>query len=284
VKVLTVSIYIPTRNRVDLLAAAVRSVLAQEFSDFELIVVDDASNDGTASFLESTAREDNRVRVLRNDSPRGAPAARNRAITQAVGDFITGLDDDDQFEPQRLGALHESWTSYARYNVPVSCIFTQDVFVSDGKDIGVSKKRGTVEFTDLTEANHIGNQIFAPKRVFEEAGLFDEKLPAWQDLELFMRIVKRYGTARLLDMPLYRFDVTPSRDRISSQQDKVRAAYKLVSDMHFSEDPRGRQQLMLQVFSAYYGIRPTLKDISDFSGLGFWPRGQAIVLKKMFKF
>jgi glycosyltransferase involved in cell wall biosynthesis len=284
VKLLTVSIYIPTRNRVDLLAAAVRSVLAQEFSDFELIVVDDASNDGTASFLESIAREDNRVRVLRNDSPRGAPAARNRAITQAVGDFITGLDDDDQFESQRLGALHDSWTSYARYNVPVSCIFTQDVFVIDGKNIGISKKRGTVEFADLTEANHIGNQIFAPRNVFEEAGLFDEKLPAWQDLELFMRIVKRFGTARLLDMPLYRFDVTPSRDRISSKQDKVRAAYKLVSDMHFSEDPRGRQQLMLQVFSSYYGIRPTLKDISDFASLGFWPRGQAIVLKKMFKF
>ena len=156
--------------------------------------------------------------------------------------------------------------------------------MSHGKDIGVSKKRGTVEFCDLTEANHIGNQIFAPKSVFEGAGLFDEKLPAWQDLELFMRVVKRFGTARLLDMPLYRFDVTPSRDRISSKQEKVRAAYKLVSDMHFSEDPKGRQQLMLQIFSSYYGIRPTLKDISDFSGLGFWPRGQAHVLKKMFKF
>ncbi|HMF52606.1 MAG TPA: glycosyltransferase [Candidatus Saccharimonadales bacterium] len=281
-RILTISVYIPTRNRVDLLAAAVRSVLAQDCSNFELIVVDDASNDGTASFLESTASEDKRIRVIRNDSPRGAPASRNRAITQAIGDFITGLDDDDEFEPQRLGALHESWASFARYNVPVSCIFAQDVFVSDGKDIGVSKKRGAVEFADLIETNHIGNQIFAPKSVFEGAGLFDERLPAWQDLELFMRIVKRFGTARLLDMPLYRFDVTPSRDRISSKQDKVRAAYKLVSDMHFSENPRGRQRLMLQVFSPYYGIRPTLKDTADFAGLGLWPRGLASLIKKMF--
>ena len=284
VSVLTISVYIPTRNRVGLLSAAVSSVLAQGFSDLELIVVDDASNDGTVSFLESIARADARVRVLRNDSPRGAPAARNRAITQAAGEFVTGLDDDDQFEPQRLGALYKSWASFARYKVPLSCIFTQDIFVSHGKDIGVSKKRGTVEFSDLTETNHIGNQIFAPKSVFEGAGLFDEKLPAWQDLELFMRVVKRFGAARLLDMPLYRFDVTPSRDRISSKQEKVRAAYKLVSDMHFSEDPKGRQQLMLQIFSPYYGIRPTLKDISDFAGLGFWPQGQAVVLKKMFKF
>jgi glycosyltransferase involved in cell wall biosynthesis len=280
---LTISIYIPTRNRVDLLSAAVKSVLAQGFPDFELIVVDDASTDGTASFLDSMAHADNRVRVLRNDSPRGAPAARNRAITQAVGDFITGLDDDDQFEPQRLGALHDAWVSFARYSMPVSCIYTQDVFVSDGKDLFVSKKRGAVDFADLTEANYIGNQVFAPKSVFEGAGLFDERLPAWQDLELFMRIVKRFGTARLLDMPLYRFDVTPSRDRISSKQDKVRTAYKLVSDLHFSGDPRGRQQLMLQIFSPYYGIKPTLKDTANFAGLGFWPRGQAAIVKKMFK-
>lgn len=278
---MTISVYIPTRNRVDLLAAAVRSVLAQGFSDFELIVVDDASTDGTASYLESISREDKRVRVLRNDGPRGAPASRNRAITQAVGDFITGLDDDDQFEPQRLGALHDAWVSFARHGVPLSCIFTQDVFVSDGKDLFVSKKRGAVDFADLAETNHIGNQVFAPKSVFEGAGLFDEKLPAWQDLELFMRIVRKFGTARLLDMPLYRFDVTPSRDRISSKQDKVRAAYKLVSDLHFSGDPRGRQQLMLQVFSPYYGIRPTPKDIVNFAGLGFWPRGLGTVVKRM---
>jgi glycosyltransferase involved in cell wall biosynthesis len=278
---LTISVYIPTRNRVDLLAAAVRSVLAQGFSDFELIVVDDASTDGTAAYLESIAREDNRVRVLRNDSPRGAPAARNRAIIQAAGDFITGLDDDDQFEPQRLGAFHDAWVSFAQHSVPLSCIFTQDIFVSEGKDLFASKKRGAVDFADLAEANYIGNQIFAPKRVFVGAGLFDERLPAWQDLELFMRVVRKFGTARLLDMPLYRFDVTPSRDRISSKQDKVRAAYKMVSDLHFSEDPRGRQQLMLQIFSPYYRIRPTWKDTADFVGLGFWPRGLGLLIKKM---
>jgi glycosyltransferase involved in cell wall biosynthesis len=280
---LTISVYVPTRNRVDLLTAAVRSVLTQEFTDLELLVVDDASTDGTASFLESTARQDSRLVVLRNDSPQGAPVSRNKAITQARGDFITGLDDDDEFAPQRLGALHEYWTSFERHRVPLSCIFTQDEFIINGKAIGFSRKRGTVEFTDLTQNNHIGNQVFAPKRVFQDAGLFDERLPAWQDLELFMRIVKRYGPARLLDMPLYRFDVTPSRDRISSKQDRVRAAYKMVSELHCPENARGRQQLMLQMFSSYYGIRPTLNDLTEFFGLGIWPRGFASITRKAFR-
>jgi glycosyltransferase involved in cell wall biosynthesis len=137
---LKVSVYIPTRNRVDLLAAAVRSVLAQQFTDLELIVVDDASTDGTVLFLESITREDRRVRALRNESPRGAPASRNKAITQATGDFITGLDDDDTFEPQRLSALHDCWASYARHDIAVSCIYTQDVFLSGGKELFVTKK------------------------------------------------------------------------------------------------------------------------------------------------
>ena len=95
VTTLTISVYIPTHNRVDLLAVAVGSVLAQEFADFELIVVDDASTDGTAEFLESAAASDRRIRFIRNDSPCGAPTSRNRAIMEATGNFITGLDDDD---------------------------------------------------------------------------------------------------------------------------------------------------------------------------------------------
>jgi glycosyltransferase involved in cell wall biosynthesis len=279
---LKISVYIPTRNRVDLLAAAVRSVLTQQFTDVEVIVVDDASTDATASFLESLARDDKRVRALRNERPRGAPASRNKAITHATGDFITGLDDDDTFEPQRLSALHDCWASYTRHNIPVSCIYTQDVFLIGGKELFVTKKRGTVEFADLAEANHIGNQVFAPTSVFREAGLFDEKLPAWQDFEFFIRIVKNFGPARLLDMPLYRFDVTPSRDRISSKQDRVRTAYELVASWHFPEDSRARQKLMLQMFSTFYGIKPTPKDLARFTALGFWPRGWATLSKRMF--
>ncbi|MGY4502522.1 glycosyltransferase involved in cell wall biosynthesis [Bradyrhizobium sp. GM24.11] len=280
---LTISVYIPTHNRVDLLASAVKSVLGQQFTDLELIVVDDASTDGTASFLESITCDDKRVRALRNDRPRGAPGARNRAILEATGEFITGLDDDDTFEPQRLGALHDCWATYARHKVPVSCLYTQDIILSGGKELFVTKKKGTVEVTDLVEANHIGNQVFAPTAVFREAGLFNEKLPAWQDFEFFLRIVKRFGPARLLDMPLYRFDVTPSRDRISTKQDRVRRAYELVANLHFAEDAWSRQRLMLQVFSTFYGIKPTPRDLARFAALGFWPRGWATLSKRMFR-
>lgn len=276
-----ISVYVPTHNRLALLVACVDSVMRQSYQDLELLVVDDGSTDGTAAFLEDAARKDSRIQFLRNERPRGAPASRNRAIQHATGEYVTGLDDDDEFTPDRLSALFDFWTICSKYQLKTSCIFTQDTFASDGIVTGVSTKRGTVEFPDLAYSNHIGNQIFAPKHVFCEAGLFDESLPAWQDLELFLRITKKFGTARLLDMPLYLRDMTPSLNRISSKFDRVRSAYKAVSSKHFPDDRKAQQLLMLQLFSAYYGIKPTLTDLREFSRLGMWPRGIATVIGRM---
>lgn len=268
-----VSIYLPTRNRCKLLGAAVNSVLRQDFRDFELIIVDDASSDETAQFLTALASKDARVRFFRNDQPQGAAASRNTGIRAATGAFVTGLDDDDEFEAQRLSAFLDFWSAFPRYGAATSCLFSQEVLTIEGKEVEFSCKRGTVQFSDLFEANHINNQIFAPKRVFESAGSFNTKLPAWQDLEFFMRVVKENGPARLVDIPLYRVDITPSRDRISSKQERVRIAYRMVSDLHCAGDARAQQKLLMQVFSNYYGFKPTVSDLIEYGRLGMDSKG-----------
>ena len=98
-----VSVYLPTRNRAHLLREAVESVLAQTFSGFELLIVDDGSDDARA--LESLSCMDPRIRMFRHEQPRGAPAARNYAIREARGRFLTGIDDDDLLLPTRLESL-----------------------------------------------------------------------------------------------------------------------------------------------------------------------------------
>ena len=89
----------PTRR------AAVASVLAQTHPDFELLIVNDGSTDGTAGYLDDLAARDARVRVFHHDQPGGAPRARNKAIREARGSWVTGIDDDDEFLPGRLAAL-----------------------------------------------------------------------------------------------------------------------------------------------------------------------------------
>ena len=102
-----VTIYVPTKNRVDLLKRAVDSVQAQTYTNWELIVVNDASTDGTYQYLEDI--KSSKIKVIHQPESQGACVARNLAINSATGDFVTGLDDDDYFEPNRLQLFIDGW-------------------------------------------------------------------------------------------------------------------------------------------------------------------------------
>ena len=91
-----VSVIIPTKNRADLLKRAIDSVLEQTWQNYEIVVVDDASDDDTPNLLAELSK-DHPIKVITNEVSNGAAACRNIAINQAEGEYIAGLDDDDFF-------------------------------------------------------------------------------------------------------------------------------------------------------------------------------------------
>ena len=93
-----VSVVIPTYNRAWVIKEAVDSVLAQDYKDFELIIVDDGSTDNTSDVLASYGED---VRVLFQEN-RGVSAARNRGVAEASGHFVAFLDSDDLWLPKKL--------------------------------------------------------------------------------------------------------------------------------------------------------------------------------------
>ena len=93
------SVIIPTYNRADVLSRAIESVLEQSYQDFELIIVDDGSTDGTESVVHQY--DDDRL-IYITQSNAGANAARNRGIKAATGEYIAFLDSDDEFLPLKL--------------------------------------------------------------------------------------------------------------------------------------------------------------------------------------
>lgn len=99
------SVILPTYNRARMAQTALKTVLGQTFRDWECLVVDDGSTDDTAAAL--AAFQDPRVRVLTNEKNLGMNASRNRAIAQAKGGFITFLDSDDLWLPERLDMFRE---------------------------------------------------------------------------------------------------------------------------------------------------------------------------------
>lgn len=256
-----VSVYIPTKNRLDLLQRAINSALIQTYKDIELIVVIDASTDGTHAYLEALSKADSRVKYLRNEQSLGAPAARNLAIKLASGYFVTGLDDDDEFEPYHIESLVNYWQLLEKASQDFSAIYVQDK-LRNKNEISYLNKLSSVSPKDMLAANSIGNQIFTTKERYVGAGLFNEIMPAWQDLEFYYRVVKKYGNARLLDIHSYIFDVTPRADRISTtQKNKIIAAFhQMVADNNIT-DVRDKHNLLFQTYKEYYGFKVTFSDV-----------------------
>jgi glycosyltransferase involved in cell wall biosynthesis len=97
-----VSVVIPCYNQARFLGEAIQSVLCQGYTDLEIIVVDDGSNDGTEEVASGYAREDPRVRLIKQEN-RGLAAARNRGLAEAGGEYVVFLDSDDRLVSGALG-------------------------------------------------------------------------------------------------------------------------------------------------------------------------------------
>lgn len=99
-----VSIIVPVYNAAAFLEETMESVIRQEETDWELLLVDDCSGDGSAAIIEAYAQRDSRIRLISQPENRGAAAARNRGLEEAAGRYIAFLDSDDLWQKNRLSA------------------------------------------------------------------------------------------------------------------------------------------------------------------------------------
>ncbi|CAA9889564.1 Glycosyl transferase family 2 [Candidatus Methylobacter favarea] len=182
-----VSVFIPTKNRLELLARAINSVKAQTYKNIEIIVVDDGSTDETWSYLQQQNQTSGTV-IIRNEESQGACAARNAAILASTGNFVTGLDDDDYFAPDRIDQFVKRWET----SESVAGLFDSvQIITANGRVIRHQKQ--VVTYQNLRKTNLVGSLVFAPRSHYIEAGLFDKAMPAWQDWDLWIRMARIFG-------------------------------------------------------------------------------------------
>jgi glycosyltransferase involved in cell wall biosynthesis len=205
-----ISIYLPTRNRAALLPRAIESVLSQTHRNLELIISDDGSTDLTQQVVSRYAQDDSRVLLISSTSRLGAPAARNRAISVARGRWITGIDDDDWMLPDRLEQLLNGFDN--RY----SLICTGQIldFGCWSRAVRTSARYVTLE--DELYRDEVGTQMMTMTSRLREIGGFDEQLPAWQDYDLWVRLIERFGIAKRLARPTYVQSMSDDPYRISA--------------------------------------------------------------------
>lgn len=190
-----VSIVMPAFNAEKHIRASIDSVLAQTYSNFELIIIDDASSDGTASLLNQFSTEP-RVRLLTNKSNLGVPSTRNKGIQVASGKYVALLDSDDIWLPQFL----QSQMAILHSNPEISLLGCDFDFIDqNGQDITeekvleqrkhINKTFGFIEY-DLAylmkTSPLIPSTWVSTKSNFLELGLFDPDLRVCEDHALIL--------------------------------------------------------------------------------------------------
>lgn len=212
-----VTVYMPTHNRSDLLSRAIDSVLSQTYSNFELIIVDDCSTDNTEAVVQTYQDQDSRIKYIKNSENLGACASRNKAIRAAKGEFITGLDDDDYFLPNRLEVFLLAWGNRKK---DVVLLFSR--YGNHLKDGAVFKrpilgfKGNLITQKSLLENFYTGNQVFTKTESLKAIGMFDENIPMWQDFDCYYRLLA-LGKGQRINEFTYILDISHDHDRISNK-------------------------------------------------------------------
>ncbi|MCR9849265.1 glycosyltransferase [Vibrio antiquarius] len=254
-----VSIYIPTRNRSELLSRAILSVINQSYENIEVVVCSDGSTDDTDLVISKLQRKyPGKIKYLKHASSKGACKARNNAILNSSGDYITGLDDDDYFTESHIMSLYSFLISTGQQVVfPRHKIKKEDI--KDKPQIS-----NIVDVESLMNGNIVGNQIFCNREIFLKAGLFDEKLPALQDYELWLRVVNLVGQLKQNPEPSYIVDVSHAHERITKSPIKVSAAVDHILDKHIDLFSNGKKCLILATKYKYSGQKLLTKEfLSD---------------------
>jgi GT2 family glycosyltransferase len=198
-----VSVVVPSHNRARLLRRTLRSILAQHMTDLEVIVVDDGSTDDTQAVASAA---DPRVRVLRNETPGGVSAARNRGIAAARGEWIAFCDDDDLWSPDKIGcqlaALDRAHAQWA---------YVGDVNVDERLRVlsGGPPPAPDAVVALLSRWNPVssgGSNVVVRSTVLAAVGGFDSALRRTEDWDMWIRLA-RTGPPAWVCAPLvaYRF-------------------------------------------------------------------------------
>lgn len=242
-----ISVVVPAYNVENTILETINSIQQQTFPDFEIVVINDGSTDGTLDKLSII--DDPRLKIFSYENG-GLPVARNRGIERATGNFIAFVDADDLWTADKLelqlAALHKhpeanvaySWTTF---------IDEEGNFLYDGEPFNYV---GNV-YAQLLVKNFIasGSNILIRSQVVEEIGKFDPELKSAEDWDFSLRLAAHYPFALV---PKHQILYRKSSQSMTSKVDVMEKAITTVIDRGFKAAPDELQYLKNQTLSNTY--------------------------------
>lgn len=179
-----VSVIMPAFNASKTISVSITSVLSQEYSNLELLVIDDGSDDETLTIVQSFCELDMRIRLLKMERNIGVAQARNKGIEQAAGRYIAFLDSDDWWEPNKL---QEQISLLKTSDADCCHAYFRRVSNSTDKEIAVTRSPKRVRLKDMQYSNQIGNLtgVYDTKRL----GKFYQKDIRHEDYAMWLNIL-----------------------------------------------------------------------------------------------
>lgn len=222
-----VSVVLPTYNRANTLARAIRGVLSQSFSDLELIVVDDASTDNTAEVV--LGFKDARVRYLPSLERLGVSRARNLGIQNALGVYVAFQDSDDEW---RVEKLEKQLAAFQQGGSDVVLVACGDIVLNHYpmSYLGVDRDEAVVDITAMSSLRMPPAPCWmASKDALLKAGGFNEQLNCFEDWELSLRM-SAFGRILMVNEPFTLRHRTPNS--LFSTEKNYIPNLKLILDQH----------------------------------------------------
>jgi glycosyltransferase involved in cell wall biosynthesis len=265
-----ISVVLATYNRAELLAQAIESVRVQEYPNWELVVVDDGSSDGTPEVLKRLSTEDKRIVVV-TEANRGLSGARNTGLSMATGEILCYQDDDNLMQPLWLKAV--AW-AFGRDNNLEVLYGARVVDVA----VGGNEAPDDLPYTHLEAfdrsrlefVNYIDAGTIAHRRNLPEAH-FDESLQALEDWDLVLRLTERRTP---LVLPVVALAYAASAPNRLTHSERPAAAYETVQ-MRL----RRRTPLRVLAYSSHHplvtqtNIRSEMKALTDNGATVAWCNG-----------
>ncbi|HUW56389.1 MAG TPA: glycosyltransferase family 2 protein [Planctomycetota bacterium] len=224
-----ISIVIPAYNRAVKIVEALDSVQEQTYTNWEAVVVDDGSTDGTPEVVERLAASDPRIRLVRHKTNRGAQAARNTGIRASRGPWIAFLDSDDQY---LANSLEIRLDTARRENVRV---VYSDCYVVEPdrlpRAMKVLRLSGDIYPELLRRQGPMFQGLLVAREALEMIGGLDEKIERFQEWETSIRLARHHEFS-FLPMPTFIYDCAGT-DRMTKTHTKGGRAYERIVRKHF---------------------------------------------------
>ena len=236
-----ISVILPTYNRAHTLDRAIGSVVHQSYPHWHLYIVDDASTDSSLECVQHWLKKSDKISLLSMSVNRGVSAARNLGLQKARGSYISFIDSDDEWLPEKLSQQISYFASHPEHRL----VHGEEIWVRRGVRVNPMKKhqkRGGWVFSDCLKLCCISpSTVMLKKEIFEEVGVFREDFPACEDYDLWLRICAKEPVGFLEDPLIVKYgghEDQLSRKYKAMDYWRVLALHSLVGDRGVEESFR----------------------------------------------